>query len=517
MQNTKIQRRAVLLAEYGARIEYRKGKHNIRADMLSRIPPDQLAVISDLSSDPPEIEEENTISFALLEADGINKQELSRLQAKEYPAEFDEACDEEGDGEYEIVNGVLVSHRLPYAGARSYERILLPKKYQTASIQRAHETTGHRATSGTLRRIAESYVWPGLRRQVQEYIRTCPTCLAHSRRQIRPPMGDIEIPPTPMQNIGIDFIGPFSPADPQGNRYLLTVVDHLSGWAEAYPAKDQSAQEIIRIITERYIPVHQQPAVIICDNGQGLGSKAWSIFCRQAGIDLRHSSPAHPQSNGKTERLNRTLKETLQKRLGNRPERWHEEVASTLAAYRITTSSVTGHSPFFVLFGRQPRVPLERYLGESSFGNRLDDLTEAYRDAKKGAEITRQANRRRLELRSNVGESLRVGDHVVVKAEERLTNTARWDPRFIVTRVQGLLHWIRHQTTGQERRVNREKIQLVDPDIVWDNLPERPRRRRAPQQQTLPPPRAAPTPPVERACERLGELKLRITRKVPSP
>ena len=227
MQNTKIQRWAVMLAEYGARIEHRQGKNNVRADMLSWIEHDQLSVITGTSSDPPpDVEPDGIGCRQLLEVDGIKPVELSQLQQQEFKEEWDLATDTDNDAETEIVNGILVSHRLPYAHARPYERILLPSQYRHQIIKRSHEETGHRATSGTLRRITETYVWPGLRRQVREYIRTCPVCVTHSRKHDRPPMGNMDIPPTPMQTIGIDFIGPYAPPDPQGNRYLLTVVDH---------------------------------------------------------------------------------------------------------------------------------------------------------------------------------------------------------------------------------------------------------------------------------------------------
>ena len=96
-------------------------------------------------------------------------------------------------------------------------------------------------------------------------------------------------------------------------------------------------------------------------------------------------------------------------------------------------------------------------------------------------ENARKYNRARLAARANVDASLRVGDTVVVKAEEALTNTSKWDTQFQVIRVEGTTHWLRHQVTGQERRVHREKIRLVDPELVWDDVPRRPHR-----QQTRP-------------------------------
>ena len=129
---------------------------------------------------------------------------------------------------------------------------------------------------------------------------------------------------------------------------------------------------------------------------------------------------------------------------------------------------------------RRAQVPLEAFLSarRDEFGNRLDDLAVAYQEARENTENARRYNRARLLERANVDASLRVGDTVVVKAEEALTNTSKWDPQYQVIRVEGTTHWLRHQVTGQERRVHREKVRLVDPEIVWDEVPRRPRRQR---------------------------------------
>ena len=70
-----------------------------------------------------------------------------------------------------------------------------------------------------------------------------------------------------------------------------------------------------------------------------------------------------------------------------------------------------------------------------------------------------------------------VGDSVLLKAEERLTNTLRWDPGYIVTRVNGTTHWLRHEDSGRTRKVHREKLRLADVTLDWDRIPPRPKRQ----------------------------------------
>ena len=133
-------------------------------------------------------------------------------------------------------------------------------------------------------------------------------------------------------------------------------------------------------------------------------------------------------------------------------------LTAALAAYRTAVSETTGFAHFYLLYGRRAQVPLETFLSarRDEFGNRLDDLAGAYQEARDNTENARKYNRARLAARANVDASLRVGDTVVVKAEEALTNTSKWDPQFHVIRVVGTTHWLRHQVTGQEWRVHRE-------------------------------------------------------------
>lgn len=473
MHNTKIQRWAVMFAEYGAHIEYRQGKNNVRADMLSRIKP----TISAITRSRTRKEDIEQSRIPTLMEDNIPIQELRQQQQAEFPNEWNRAQDDDID--YSIFHGVLVSDALPHAGAEFKERIVLPVSFRRDIIRKSHVAVGHMAVLKTLRRVTEKYVWPGMHRDIKQQVRQCPQCLVHTRSSERVPMGEMPLPANPMEVISMDFIGPFRPPDSGGNRYVLVIIDHLTSWAEAIPTPGQSALEIIDAFTKHYLPRHGYPRVVINDNGQGFGSKAWSLFLHQAGVELHRTTAVHPQSNGKVERANRTIKEILAKLVNNEPDKWSEKLQDAVAAYRVASSSSTGYTPFYLLYGRGPQVPLERFTGGGQpFGNRLDDLAQAHRAAKEKLRATQQQNAEWMAKRANAGE-ICVGDYVLVKAEERLTNTARWDPGYIVVRVNGSTYTLREQATGREKKLHREKIKWAEPGVDWSGTPRRPRRQRA--------------------------------------
>jgi transposase InsO family protein len=482
MVNTKIQRWAVLIAEYGAKIKYRKGKNNIRADMLSRIESDrdEVAILADY--DEQELNEVDE-DCDWLRADQFDVPAIRASQRAEFPAQFDEAVEEEG--EYTIIAGILYSERRPYPAAAVYPRVLLPRAWRQRVVERAHKEVGHMASSKTMKRVTEAYVWPGLRRDIRLAVRACPTCTVYNRRPVHVRMEEMPIPASPMEMIGMDFIGPF-PVTDLGYRYAITIIDYHTGWAEVYPTRDQSAREIVRVFADEFMPRHGHPRLVINDNGQGFASKAWADFLQAADIRLSRTTPVRPQGNARVERFNRTFKELLNKSLLNQPNTWANRLPDVLSAYRHATSDVTGFTPFYLLYGRRERVPLPRLLSnERPFNNRLDDLANAYKEIAARTLESRKYNRERLNRKANVATSLDVGDSVVIKAEERLTNTTRWDPHWEVFRVRGPTHWVRNQRTGQTKTLHREKLTLVDPSITWDEIPPRPKRQYTPRPGSL--------------------------------
>ena len=87
-------------------------------------------------------------------------------------------------------------------------------------------------------------------------------------------MEEMPIPASPMEMIGMDFIGPFPMTD-LSYRFAITIIDYHTGWAEVYPTRDQSSREIVRVFAEEFMPRHGHPRLVINNNGHGrFASKA---------------------------------------------------------------------------------------------------------------------------------------------------------------------------------------------------------------------------------------------------
>ena len=163
LNNTKIQRWGILLAEFGATISYRSGRHNIRADMLSRIKHtanDNVAVIDTEDIFDPELmtNDDDITDILPLFHDGLDLKAVAQDQRREFPELWQLAKTDD-----EILNGVLYSLKSPNIHAPLYPRLVLPTDYREAVTSRAHQEYGHLSVWKNVRRITEAYVWKGLR------------------------------------------------------------------------------------------------------------------------------------------------------------------------------------------------------------------------------------------------------------------------------------------------------------------------------------------------------------------
>ena len=149
---------------------------------------------------------------------------------------------------------------------------------------------------------------------------------------------------SPGQHISADLIGPLVCSN-YGNKYILNVIDHYSGWIESYPLPSKENAQVWKAFRSDYFPRHGAPRVLLTDCGQEFRSKGFEEWLRGNRVEHRRTPPYSPSVNGKIERLNGTLKSMLKRLINaNRPQ-WEDELGSALWAIRTNISTVTKHSP----------------------------------------------------------------------------------------------------------------------------------------------------------------------------
>ena len=229
--------------------------------MLSRIAPDSVAIIdADRDfTDPPGGPADITDYLLPFTMDGLDRQTVSAAQKADFPALWAKADVE--DSGYVITKGVLYSIWTPSTMSPEYPRLVLPTRFQESFIDSAQTEVGHMATQKTLSRLREAYVWPHMRESVRTRLNKCAVCAVYYRKPDHVAMGDMPLPASPMQVVALDLIGPFV-ASSYDNRYILTVIDHCTGWAEAYPIANKRSQTIEHMFHNRFVATHGCPEVL---------------------------------------------------------------------------------------------------------------------------------------------------------------------------------------------------------------------------------------------------------------
>ena len=237
------------------------------------------------------------------------------------------------------------------------------------------------------------------------------------------------------------------------------------------------------------------------DRGLEFHNKLVIGYLKALGVDVRHTTPYHPQTNGKVERFHKTLKDILRKLVNTQGNQWEDKLGSALWAHRVSVSSVTGYSPYYLTFGRKPPVPWEKLLPrikgsqEDIIGIKMDELSEAFKTAARRTEESRRYNQERLQKRANAGE-IKIGDSVVVLAQERSPLDPKWDYGYTVTRIRDNVITV-IGPKKKKKNVNRDKVRVVSHDCDWDQVqPRMTRAKRTPLLRVCP--EAPPPGPVAR-------------------
>ena len=166
-----------------------------------------------------------------------------------------------------------------------------------------------------------------------------------------------DIPDRPFAKIAIDLVTDLN-VSASGNQNILTIIHHLTGWPEVFPIPNKKADTIVYVFINNYLPLQMCPHFILSDNGTEFKNQLMDNVCKQLGIDCIFSAPYHPQSNGKLGVFHKYLTPTLKKLCENDPDNWDKYINQVSASYHVTPHLATAETPFFLVYGRGPNLPL---------------------------------------------------------------------------------------------------------------------------------------------------------------
>ena len=255
---------------------------------------------------------------------------------------------------------------------------------------------------------------------VKHYVAGCDVCQSHKNNNQKPSglLQPNEIPEEPWEIITCDFITDLPESD--GYDAIFVVVDRLTKRGHFLPCtKEFSTKDLGNLLYERIWPLHGLARVIISDRGPQFASKLFQEWCRLLGIKSNMTTAFHPQSDGQTERVNQTLEQYLRCYTNARQDEWAALLPSAEFAYNNQAHESTKNSPFYVEYGRHPRMFPEQ--GVATRMADLDDWTKRRQEAQEQAKAALVLAAERMKWYYDQGHSdvkFKVGDRVWLDAKD---------------------------------------------------------------------------------------------------
>ena len=176
--------------------------------------------------------------------------------------------------------------------------IYLPQKYRKTVLTVMNDNLGHLGVQRTYNIIRQSYYWPQLYNDVSKYCEECEPCQRQMLQKEKQPMQTSSVPKYPFQKIAVDLVGPVNFQSYDGNQYILTCMDMLTSWVEAFPLESKDTKLVGRLIIEHIICHSGCPEELISDNGGEFCSKVIDEICSELSIKRSKQHHIMPKQMG---------------------------------------------------------------------------------------------------------------------------------------------------------------------------------------------------------------------------
>jgi RNase H-like domain found in reverse transcriptase/Reverse transcriptase (RNA-dependent DNA polymerase)/Integrase zinc binding domain len=344
---------SMYLADFDYTITYIRGELNTAADALSRMPdtiPDACLAACAMAytrhaPTPPAAGILNiTADQSLLNAiiTGYETDDFAKQLTK--------------DISMGSIEGATLTDKLLYVG----RRLVIPRDLHVRELlyNLAHDTLGHFGFDKSYESLRGSYYWPNMRRDLENaYIPSCAECQRNKSRTSKPtgPLHPLPVPDDRFDTVALDFIGPLP--EEHGKDTILTMTDPLGADIRitATHSTYTAAQVAITLFDEWYcengLMLH-----LISDRDPLFTAELWTALHKLTGVKLKMSTSYHPETDGSSERTNKTVNQAIRYHVDNNQKGWLAKLPRIRFAIMNTVNASTGFSGFQLKTGRSPRI-----------------------------------------------------------------------------------------------------------------------------------------------------------------
>ncbi|XP_056314361.1 retrovirus-related Pol polyprotein from transposon 412 [Danio aesculapii] len=260
------------------------------------------------------------------------------------------------------MEGVLYRRVLRPDGGEEVLQVLLPALMKAEVLTQLHQQHGHQGVERTSQLVRQRCYWPGMFADIARWCQECERCQCAKGTPSAPSsyMGHL-MASRPNEILALDFT--LLEPSRSGLENVLVMTDIFTKYTLAIPTRDQRAETVAQVLVAEWFCKFGVPGRIHSDQGRNFESTLIRQLCGLYGVVKSHTTPYHPAGNGQCERFNRTLHDLLRSLPYSKKSDWPCCLPQVLFAYNTTPHQSTGESPYYLMFGQEPRLPIDFLLG----------------------------------------------------------------------------------------------------------------------------------------------------------
>ena len=371
----------------------------------------------------------------------------------------------------------LVFITLERPGHLKKDLLFAPGQIQASLVAEAHSSKlfGHDKAMKSIERLLSNWFWIGLQSDVIDFCKECEICRRNAKKSKESStyLKPLEVATEPFQIAATDLFGPLV-AEDGTKKFILTIVDTFSKHCEFCVLPNKTAAQVASAIYSRFICRFGVPLVVTSDQGLEYRNKLFEGLCALLEIDHRFASVQNPASNSAAEVINKKIASYLKAMLDKNPKQWEKLVPSLQFSYNSAVSRATQLSPFNILYGLDPRSPLNSvtfeakpFYGEDYQTELIKRLQTARKLATENNLKYRMAYKKYFDEKVNP-ESFKEGDLCYLHSPEMLKINKKLQspflgPYVILSRVTDHNVVIQNLETKRSKFVHLNRLRRAEP------------------------------------------------------
>lgn len=322
-------------------------------------------------------------------------------------------------------------------------RLYVPQSQRLLLLKVSHDDPiygGHLGTKKTRYKL-QSYYWPGMNKDIEEYLATCEVCQQHkqpkgSKPGLLRPIRTTQV----FQRVHVDIIGR-TKASARGHRYIITAIDAFTRYGFAKSYEQVLAEDAIAFLRDEIVLVHGTPQYLVSDNGSHFTAGKFKEFTDSLRMQHRTVCEYNPQANGMDERFNGSLVKIIRNYIEMDQTDWDKHLKTALFVYNTSINESTKFSPYTLLFGRAPKTPLTITIEseEGEVGDSWASHEEIRQTALSNMELAQETQKRQYD-KTHREQEFKLFDLVLTKNHAPQKGNSKkfscsWSGPFLITKL----------------------------------------------------------------------------------